>query len=85
MLSNQLINDFANALVIKKEKPTEYTYYGVKDEHGVVFDGATSATPCVSLVESQAGDRVMVTIKDHTAYISGIIDRPIRDEETDSE
>lgn len=75
MLSNQLINDFANALIVKTEKPTEYIYYGTMAENGVVLDGASSFTPCTPLVDTLLGDRVMVTIKDHSVYISGVIDR----------
>lgn len=72
-LSVKMLNDFVSALVVKPEKKTEETYYGTIDGDEVILDGAQISTPCVPLVETEDGDRVVVLIKDNTCYITGIM------------
>lgn len=85
MLPKQLINDFVRATVVKKEKPSEITHYGKATENGVIFDGATDPVPCTPLVEYNTGDRVMILVKDHSAYISGVIDKGVESQEDSEE
>lgn len=73
-LSTKTLQDFVEALVPKKETPKESSHYGVMtDTEEVLFDGADEATPCVPLVDVAVDDKVTITIKDNTAYITGVL------------
>lgn len=80
-LSSDLIAQFVKVTNDKKEEKKETTLYGVakKDSNGnisVLIDGAENPTPCTSMVNFNDGQRVMLTIKDHTAVITGNVDSP---------
>lgn len=76
-LTTKMLRDFVDALVVKDEKPTESTAYGtyhLDDEYSyVIFDGAEEQTPCVPLIICSDGDRVTVTIRENTCYITGVM------------
>lgn len=76
-LTTKMLKDFVEALVIKPETPTESTCYGtyhLDDEYSyVIFDGAEEQTPCVPLITCADGDRVTVTIRENTCYITGVM------------
>lgn len=73
-LSTKTLQDFVEALVPKKETPNESSHYGVMtDADEVLFDGADEPTPCVPLVDTAVDDKVTITIKDNTAYITGVL------------
>ena len=78
-LSQDLINQFAK-LTVKEEKPTETTVNGTyKTIDGVEYvqiDGSEIWTPVTSTVEAETGERVKVTIKNHTATVTGNISSP---------
>lgn len=78
-LSQDLINQFAK-LTVKEEKPTETTVNGTyKTIDGVEYvqiDGSEIWTPVTSTVEAETGERVKVTIKNHTATVIGNISSP---------
>ena len=73
-----MLRDFVDALVEKPEAKTESSYFGTyhigEDEYPyVIFDGAEMSTPCVPLVTCADGDRVTVTIRENTCYITGVM------------
>lgn len=78
-LTTKILRDFVAALVVKPDTTSESSAYGtyhVDDEYSyVIFDGADSNvdTPCVPLVSCNDGDRVAITIRDNTAYITGVL------------
>lgn len=73
-LSTKTLQDFVEALVPKKETSKESSHYGVMtDADEVLFDGADEPTPCVPLVDTAVDDKVTITIKDNTAYITGVL------------
>jgi len=79
-LTTKMLRDFVDALVEKPEVKNESSYFGTyrvdEDEYPyVIFDGAevTDQTPCVPLVSCSSGDRVTVTIRDNTCYITGVL------------
>lgn len=72
-LTVKMLNDFVNALVVKPEKKTEEKYYGTIDGDEVILDGAQISTPCVPLISVSDGDRVTVTIRENTCYITGVL------------
>ena len=76
-LTTKMLRDFVDALVEKPEPKTESSYFGTyreDDEYPyVIFDGAEMSTPCVPLVSCSSGDRVTVTIRDNTCYITGVL------------
>lgn len=79
-LSSELISQFAK-LTTKKEKPkTESTVYGeVKEYNGIKyvrFDGSDILTPVSSTALVKDGERVVLTIKNHTATVMGNISSP---------
>ena len=72
-LTTKMLRDFVNALVYKPEQKNESNYYGTMSGNYVVLDGAEMSTPCVPLVSVSDGDRVAVTIRDNTCYITGVL------------
>lgn len=82
-LSNDLIAQFVkvtnDASKPKKETTVYGTYKGEKD--GVKYvqlDGASEGalTPVSTTVDANDGDRVIVTIKNHSAYVTGNLSSP---------
>lgn len=77
-LTTKLLRDFVNAVIYKPEEKKESTAYGTvsvneDNELEVVLDGAEMSTPCVPLISVADGDRVTVTIRDNTCYITGVM------------
>ena len=77
-LTTKLLRDFVNAVIYKPEEKKESNAYGTisaneDDELEVVLDGAELSTPCVPLVSVSDGDRVTVTIRENTCYITGVL------------
>lgn len=74
-LSSDLISQFVKATKDDKKKSTEATVYGkVVEQNGdmyVQLDGSDVLTPVTSTVKMEAGERVVVTIKDHSAVVTG--------------
>ncbi len=79
-LSNDLISQFVKTTRDKEETKKETTTYGkiVKDgdTEYVQLDGADLLTPISSTTVVKDGDRVMVTIKNHTAIVTGDFTNP---------
>jgi hypothetical protein len=80
-LSNELISQFAKSVVSDKKTDTESTVYGevVTDGSGnkyVRLDGSDQLTPVSSTADANAGDRVTVMIKNHTATVTGNLSSP---------
>lgn len=78
-LSNDLLSQFAK-LANKKPTSTESTVYGTVKEYGgslyVQLDGSELLTPVTTTANYKAGDRVAVTIKNHTATVTGNLTSP---------
>jgi hypothetical protein len=77
-LTTKLLRDFVNAVIYKPEEKKESNAYGIISENednelDVILDGAEMSTPCVPLVSCSSGDRVTVTIRDNTCYITGVL------------
>lgn len=75
-LSNELVSQFAKiANSGKKQAPTETTVYGTavmyEGKPHVKLDGSDLLTPVQTTSSIKDGDRVTVTIKNHTATIMG--------------
>lgn len=79
-LSNDLISQFVKATQDKEETKKESTAYGkiVKqgDKEYVQLDGSDLLTPIESTTVVKDGDRVIVTIKNHTAIVTGDFTNP---------
>lgn len=79
-LTNDLISQFVKATKDTEQKKTETTYYGtVKVQNGTTYvqlDGSELLTPAVATASTKDGERVIVTIKNHTAIITGNISSP---------
>lgn len=81
-LPENLIRDFASLLNDKRDKKErkESTGYGTAHKSGtsitVTIDGSEIATPAASLVDVADGDRVMVSIKNHSVIIIGNVTSP---------
>ena len=79
-LSNDLISQFVKATQDKKETKNESTAYGKIVKQGdveyVQLDGSDLLTPISSTTVVNDGDRVIVTIKDHTAIVTGDLTDP---------
>lgn len=80
-LSNDLISAFVKATNdnknTKKETTTVYgTVTGSGSQKYVQLDGSDISTPALSTVTVNEGDRVMVTIKNHVATITGNLRNP---------
>lgn len=75
-LSNDLISQFVKMTIDETKKVSEGTVYGtVKSQNAkaatVQLDGSDTTTPVKSTVKLQVGERVIVSIKDHTATVLG--------------
>lgn len=79
-LSSDLISQFVKVTNDKKQKPTESTVYGKVVEYDgskyVQLDGSELLTPVSTTVDAEAGERVMVLIKNHTATVTGNLSSP---------
>lgn len=79
-LSSDLISQFVKVTNDKKEPKNESTHYGkivtYNDHEYVQLDGSDVLTPISSTASIKVGERVMVTIKDHTATVTGNISDP---------
>lgn len=74
-LSSDLISQFVKATKDNKKTSTESTVYGTAVEQNgdmyVQLDGSDVLTPVTSTVKMEDGERVVVTIKDHSATVTG--------------
>lgn len=81
-LSNDLISKFVKITNDDKESTKETTVFGevTKIQNGkpveVKIDGASDSTPVSSTVNAAVGNRVVVTIKNHNAIITGNLGSP---------
>lgn len=82
ILSSDLVSEFAKITKDKKEVKNESTTYGTAVEYNgsmwVRLDGAYEGrlTPISTTADIKSGERVIVTIKDHTATVTGNISSP---------
>lgn len=80
-LSNALIKQFVDVTNdSKNKKVSENITYGTivqnGSELGVLIDGATNPTPITKAMDAKLNDRVIVSIKNHTATITGNLTKP---------
>lgn len=79
-LSSALIADFVKSTVDKPIKNDETTAYGtvkiVENVEYVMIDGSELMTPASTMVAIADGDRVKVSIKNHSAMIIGNVKDP---------
>lgn len=79
-LSSDLISQFVKVTNDNKKVKTEKTVYGTVKVHNgstyVQLDGSDLLTPYTSTAEVKDGDRVTVTIKNHTATVTGNLTSP---------
>lgn len=80
-LDSGLLRQFAAlANGSKKDKESESTVYGTVVKNGgalyVRLDGSELLTPVSMAMDAESGDRVVVTIKNHTATVTGNITSP---------
>lgn len=79
-LSEDLISQFAKITKDEEKTATEKTVYGtVVEREGVKyvqFDGSDILTPVASTTNYESDERVIVTIKNHTATITGNFTSP---------
>lgn len=79
-ITTDLISQFVKATNDKTESKKESTVYGTAVENDgsmyVRLDGSDLLTPMSTTVKATNGERVMVTIKNHTATITGNITSP---------
>ena len=79
-LSNELISQFVKATQDNKQTNNETIAYGKIVKQGdieyVQLDGSDLLTPISSTTVVKDGDRVMVTIKNHTAIVTGDFTNP---------
>ena len=79
-LSNELISQFVKATQDKEETKKESTAYGKIVKQGdveyVQLDGSDLLTPISSTTVVKDGDRVIVTIKNHEAIVTGDLTTP---------
>jgi len=79
-LSSDLISQFVKVTQDKQETNKESTAYGKIIKQGdveyVQLDGSDLLTPISSTTVVKDGDRVMVTIKNHTAIVTGDFTNP---------
>lgn len=80
-LPTSLIKEFASIVTPSEEAKKETSAYGTVtvNETGtyVRFDGSTVLTPAVVATGVENGDRVLATIKNHSAIITGNITSPV--------
>lgn len=70
-LSSDLVSQFIKTTNDKPKASKEETVYGTVVEGGVKLDGSEMVTPMTTYANMQLGDRVRVSIKNHTAYVVG--------------
>ena len=79
-LSNDLATQFAKITNDNKKNQNGSTVYGTAVSYAgkiyVRIDGSDLLTPCSSAVSVKPGERVMMTIKDHSATVTGNITTP---------
>ncbi len=78
-LSNELISQFVKITNDEKKPQTESTVYGTVKYDGkyyVQLDGSDLLTPVETTTDVKDGERVTVSIKDHTATITGNLTNP---------
>lgn len=79
-LNSDLISQFVKITKDDNETKSESTLYGkivIYDDHEYVqLDGSDVLTPVSSTTSVEEGERVIVTIKDHTATVTGNISSP---------
>ena len=79
-LPSSLLREFASAANGQNENKTNNTAYGIvqitEGRTYVRLDGTESLTPVNSVSNVRQGDRVMVTIENHTATILGNVTSP---------
>lgn len=79
-LSSDIIAQFVKATKDEKKTSTEASVYGTvvdqNDNLYVQLDGSDVLTPVSSTVKMEDGERVVVTIKDHTATVTGNLSTP---------
>lgn len=79
-LARDLISQFVKATKDTGKPVKESTYYGTtvlnNGEMCVRLDGSDIATPILTTTDIQAGERVLVMIKNHTATITGSTSAP---------
>lgn len=81
-LSNELASQYAKLTVVnnKSQAPSESTVYGtvvvLEDKTYVKFDGSDLMTPVETTTSVSDGDRVLVTVKNHTATVTGNLKDP---------
>lgn len=79
-LSADLVSQFAKATVTKQQTPSESTVQGTAVIYDgktyVKFDGSDLLTPVNTTSSVNDGDRVNVTVKNHTATITGNMSDP---------
>lgn len=79
-LSHDLISQFVKITKDTKQTKTETTVYGTTVEYDgrmfVKLDGSDLLTPVSTTADTKADERVMVTIKDHAAVVTGNLSSP---------
>lgn len=79
-LSNDLIQEFAKLTTVKEKKTEETTIYGTAVEYeGRMYariDGSDRLTPVTTTVDVKPGERVTITIKNHSATVTGNVTSP---------
>lgn len=79
-LTSDLISQFVRATNDKSSSKKESTVYGTAIKYGdkmfVKIDGSDLLTPFTTTVDIENNERVMVTIKNHKATITGNITSP---------
>ena len=79
-LSSELVSQFVKATKDEPQTKTESTVYGTICEYNgekyVQLDGSELLTPISATAEADDGERVTVTIKNHTAIVNGNLTSP---------
>ena len=81
-LSNDLISQFIKATKVEKTEKTESTVYGEIvscESDGTIyarFDGSKELTPVLTTTDVSPGERVIITIKNHAATVTGNLSAP---------
>ena len=79
-LSSDLISQFVKATNDRTKDTSATTHYGTIVEYNdakyIRLDGSDLLTPIESTVYTKDGDRVIVSIKDHTATVNGNLSDP---------
>lgn len=85
-LSSELISQFVKVTKDEKRDKQENTVYGTVVNYGgskyVRLDGSELLTPVTMTVDAEAGERVTVRLKNHTATVTGNITSPAARVET---